>query len=254
MPTASVIMPVYNAELYLSDSIKSILTQTFEDFEFIIVDDGSTDKSVDIIHSFQDKRILLYRNDKNCGIIESLNKGLNIAKGEFICRMDADDIAVNTRLEKQIKFLQTHQLISLIGSQANLIDGKGQIVGEEIVPQFTKDINRTKFNHNPFIHAAVVFRRTLVDRYGMYDSRRKHTEDYDLWLRYTKYENGFNLADKLVFRRIHSNSITVSRELDLVWNRFLTIAHAIIIYYKNPFLFVYLIRPFFAYLYKKYFH
>jgi glycosyltransferase involved in cell wall biosynthesis len=253
MPAVSVIMPVYNAEQYLSDSIKSILSQTFEDYEFIIIDDGSTDSSVKIIQSFKDARISFLQNEKNLGITATLNKALGISRGEYICRMDADDIALNNRLEKQIEFIRAHKSISIIGTQATLIDEKGQIIGEEIVPETSKDINRMKFIHNPFIHGSVLWRSSLIERFGIYDSRRRHTEDYDLWLRYTKQEEGFNLKDKLIFRRIHSESITVSKELELVWNRFLTIAHAIIFYYRNPFLFVYLVRPFFAYIYRKYF-
>lgn len=251
MPIVSIIMPVYNAGQYLTDSIQSILSQTFKDFEFIIIDDGSTDKSIDVIQSFQDKRILLMLNEKNLGITATLNKGLSVAKGKFICRMDADDIAVNTRLERQINFLQNHPSISIIGSRATLIDEKGNIIGEETVPQNPKEINRIKFIHNPFIHATVIFRKILVDKYGMYDSRRKHNEDYDLWLRYTKNEQGFNLDDKLILRRIHKRSITASKEIELVQKRFLTLYHAIISYYSNPFLFIYLIRPLAAYLFKK---
>ena len=252
MPVVSVIMPVYNTEQYISESVQSILSQTFKEFEFIIIDDGSTDRSVEIIQSFGDSRIMLLQNEKNLGITESLNKAFKIAKGNFICRMDSDDIADSSRLEKQITFFQTHPAISILGSQAALIDEKGKIIGDEIVPRTTKDINRRKFIHNPFVHGTVMLRSSLVERYGMYDHRRKHTEDYDLWLRYTKHEHGFNLEDKLIYRRIHSQSITISKELDLVWNRFLTLGHAVIFYYRNPFLFIYLIRPFFAYFYRKF--
>ena len=253
MVLVSVIMPVFNVESYLAEAIQSIVDQTMKDFEFIIIDDGSTDGSVEIIQSFNDKRITFLRNETNSGITASLNKGLSVAKGEFICRMDADDIAVNNSLEKQIAFFQTHRSISLVGSQAILIDEKGQTIGEEIVPQTTKEINRSKFIHNPFIHGTIMFRSSLVKQFGNYDPRRKHNEDYDLWLRYTKYVQAVNLNDKLIFRRIHSQSITVSKELELIWNRFLTLNNAIVSYYLNPLLFIYLIRPLTAYFYKKFF-
>ncbi len=119
-PKVTVLMPVYNAEKYLKTAIESILKQTFSDFELLIINDGSTDGSEEIIRSFNDKRIRLFNNEQNLGIIKTLNKGLNLAKGEYIIRMDADDISLPDRLELQVKYMEENPGIGISGTQARI--------------------------------------------------------------------------------------------------------------------------------------
>ncbi len=115
-PRVTVLMSVYNGEKYLREAIDSILNQTFKDFEFLIIDDGSTDSSADIIRSYTDFRIRLIQNEKNIGLTRSLNKGLKLAKGEYIARMDVDDISLPIRFEKQVSFLDKYEDVKLVGS------------------------------------------------------------------------------------------------------------------------------------------
>ena len=125
MPKISVLMCVYNDEDWLKNSIDSIVNQTFTDFEFVIVNDGSTDNSLEIINSYSDDRIRIINNEENLGLPKSLNRGLNLCKSELIARMDADDISMNNRLEKQYKYLKKNKEIALIGGQAEYIDSDG---------------------------------------------------------------------------------------------------------------------------------
>ena len=122
----SVVMPVYNAEKYLSEAIESILQQSFEDFEFLIINDGSTDRSKDIVLQYDDPRIIYVENDSNMGLIATLNRGIKLARGLFLARMDADDISVKDRFAKQIAFLKNNPNYRLCGSTVRIIDGKGQ--------------------------------------------------------------------------------------------------------------------------------
>jgi glycosyltransferase involved in cell wall biosynthesis len=120
----TVLMPVYNGEKYLREAIDSIFNQTFTDFEFLIVDDGSTDNSVEIINSYQNSRINLVKNDKNEGLVYTLNRGLSLAKGEYIARMDCDDISLPERLKKQIDFLDSNSEIAVVGTWIKVINEK----------------------------------------------------------------------------------------------------------------------------------
>jgi glycosyltransferase involved in cell wall biosynthesis len=134
MPRISVVMSVYNGEKYLRQAIESILQQTYTDFEFIIIDDGSTDSSREIIQSYDDKRIRLVINEQNIGLTKSLNKGIRLAKGEFIARMDADDISLPQRFEKQVAYLDSHPEVGVLGTYANIIDHRGKIINNIIFP------------------------------------------------------------------------------------------------------------------------
>jgi len=115
-PKVTVLMPVYNGEKYLNEAIDSILGQTFKDFKFLIINDGSTDGTADILKSYKDSRIKVTNNEKNIGLTKSLNKGLKMAKSEYIARMDADDISLPTRLQKQVEFMDSHPKVGVCGT------------------------------------------------------------------------------------------------------------------------------------------
>ncbi len=131
-PKVSVIMSVYNGDKYLREAIESILNQTFTDFEFIIVNDGSTDNSLEIIESYDDERIKTINNKKNIGLTKSLNKALKFAKGKYIARQDADDVSLPNRFEKQVEYLDSHPEVALVGTSVYLIDENGKIIGKRI--------------------------------------------------------------------------------------------------------------------------
>ena len=152
----SVVMPVYNAEKYLSEAIESILQQSFEDFEFLIINDGSTDRSKDIVLQYDDPRIIYVENDSNMGLIATLNRGIKLARGLFLARMDADDISVKDRFAKQIAFLKNNPNYGLCGSTVRIIDGKGQRKKRVMLPITDTEIRTYSYFSSPLIHPTVM--------------------------------------------------------------------------------------------------
>ena len=202
-------MPVYNGEKYLSLAIKSILNQTFTDFEFLICDDCSSDASNQIIQEFAafDRRIKLIKNEKNSGVAVSLNKLLAAAESPLIARMDADDIAAPERLFKQYKFMQEHPDVAISGSQIKIIDESGQETGRRIYITDSDKIKNIILCRNPLAHPAVIMRRQAIEALAGYNDVCG-AEDYDLYLRAT--EKGFKLAnspDALLSYRISPGQI-----------------------------------------------
>ncbi len=205
-PILSVILPVYNAEDYVQDSIQSVLNQTFIDFELIIINDGSTDLSESKIFQFTDIRIRYVKNNVNLQLISTLNLGLRLAKGKYIARLDADDIAHPERFEKQIDFLETHSEFGIVGSFASLFGGS---VGNLTYVQEDHEIRYSLLTHNPFIHSTVMIRSSVLKNYDLsYDLEQLHVEDYDLWMKLLYFSKGKILPDYLVKYRVHSEQIS----------------------------------------------
>jgi glycosyltransferase involved in cell wall biosynthesis len=183
MPKISVILPVYNAEKYLKEAIDSILGQTYTDFELLLLNDGSTDGSEKIIQSYDDSRIVYLKNEKNEGLIFSLNKAIDLAKGEYIARMDADDIALPGRFAKQLLYLENND-VSVLATTVKLIDAAGNAL-----PDWADDINNVtaiqirKFllKDNCLAHPTIIGKTDLFKQYK-YRYSQKYSEDYDLWL------------------------------------------------------------------------
>lgn len=180
-PKVSIIMGVYNDEKFLSEAISSILTQTYNNFEFIICDDCSTDNSEKIIKSFNDSRIVFIKNERNQGLGNTLNHCLKIAKGEYIARMDSDDRSLSNRLEKQVNYLDCHENVSVIGSQAYFIDEHGKRFKKFCRP-LTISLKDT-VKQTLLIHPSTMFRKRDVMMVGGYtvNPYTKRAEDYDLW-------------------------------------------------------------------------
>lgn len=183
-PKVSIILPVFNKEKFLKKAIESILTQTFKNFEFLILDDGSTDNSLKIIKGFKDKRIKVFSNKKRQGLAKGLNFLIKQAKGEYIARMDGDDISLSDRLKEQVRFLDKYFQIALTGSWVKIIDNKGKVVGEFKHPIEYKEIRKIILNYNPFVHPSVMFRKKIFKKLGGYDERLFYSQDYDLFLRF----------------------------------------------------------------------
>lgn len=206
----SVIMPVYNAEKYLREAIESILTQTFSDFEFLILNDGSTDHSIDIIRSYNDSRIRIHSSGVNRGLIFQLNKGLNLSRGKYIARMDADDISLPERLARQVEFLETHPEIGVLGTGVTIIDGDGNTSHTLQPPTQHVVIKWCLCFNNLITHPSVMMRRQIVGQVGGYNPDMALAEDFDLWRRLSCVTRLSNLKDLLVFYRIHdSNASTI---------------------------------------------
>jgi glycosyltransferase involved in cell wall biosynthesis len=208
VPIISVLMPVYNGEKYLSEAIKSILNQTFTDFEFLFINDGSTDQSKIIIDSFHDPRIVYIENEQNNGLIYSLNLGISLAKGKYIARMDADDISLPKRLEKQVNYLEQHKDIGICGASAYRIDGNGNVLGKMGRIRNPQVLQASLIFSSPFIHPLMMIRTELIAD-NMYDPRYKHVEDYELWTRLLIICKGINLNDYLLLYRWHDENISV---------------------------------------------
>lgn len=176
-------MPVYNQERYLKKSIKSILNQSFTDFEFLILDDGSSDNSLKIAKSFRDKRIKIFKNIKKQGLTRCLNTLINQSRSEYIARMDGDDISFRNRLKEQVSFLDKNKDVVLLGCWAKIIGREEKIIGEFKYPTKYKQIRKVILSFNPFIHSSVMFRKSVFEKIGGYDKNLFYSQDYDLFLR-----------------------------------------------------------------------
>ena len=181
-PKLSVVMSVYNGEEFLHTAIESILNQTFRDFEFIILDDGSKDNSISIIQSYEDNRILLHKLDHQ-GLPSALNYGISISKGQLICRMDSDDIALSTRFEKQIQLMSKQPEISLCGTSIEIIDEKNNYIGNRIMPSEHSQILETINYSCNVVHPTYCLRKEIHESIGGYRNELLYSQDYDYLLR-----------------------------------------------------------------------
>ena len=207
MPTVTVLMPVYNAAPYLGLAIESILRQTYVNFELLVIDDGSTDTSQEIILSYVDPRIRLLANGENQGLTRTLNIGLEAARAELIARQDADDISLPRRLEKQVAFMDAHPEVALLGSQALQIDHQGRYRGTIDHSIETAGLRWELLFDNAFVHSAVVYRRKVVwKELGGYSEAFPFVEDYELWSRVASSHPVANLPDRLVAYRVHASA------------------------------------------------
>ncbi len=204
----TVLMPVYNGEKYLQEAIESILNQTFTDFELIIINDGSTDSTLDIIMSYKDPRIRLVQNESNLKLIVSLNKGIGLANGMYIARMDSDDVSLPQRLEKQVAFMDSHPEVGVCGTGIRTIDLNGEIIGEYLFPSSHNVIKWRLFFDSPIVHPSTIMRRELLVQIGGYDIYSEYVEDYDLWIRLSKITKLANLQESLLLLRKHGTNIT----------------------------------------------
>ena len=208
-PLISVVLPVYNGEKYLTEAIDSILGQTFEDFELIIIDDGSTDGSLEIMHLYEsvDSRLKLITR-KNRGLPASLNEAINIAKGSLIARMDADDICYPNRLAVQTKFMQQHPEVILLGSAANFIDVDGISICTFTLSSKDSELRKV-FPNSPFIHPSVMFIKDIFLKAGEYTERMKlGGEDVTLFERMSRLGKLHNLAEPLIKYRLVPGSMS----------------------------------------------
>ena len=213
MPKISVVMPVYNTdEEYLREAIESILNQTFTDFEFIIINDGSTNNAENVILSYKDSRILYLKNQENLGLIKTLNYGFDLVKGKYIARMDSDDISLPTRFEKQVEFFDKNPDIGILGTWFNCIP-KNRIV--ETFPN-DKDIKEYLLvNSNIIGHPTVMIRKSIVEIFEVkYDENHPYVEDYALWLSLIDKVKFANIPEILLDYRIHKNSVCQTKEIE----------------------------------------
>ncbi|AEF85216.1 glycosyltransferase [Treponema primitia ZAS-2] len=208
-PLVSVIIPCYNSAQYVKQSILSIINQSYKNIEIIITDDCSTDDSFSVIEGLAsiDNRIIVIKNSENLKLIKTLNNAIDIAKGKYIARMDADDISMPMRIEKQVSFMELHSDYAICGTNAWHINERGKIIGKAILPLSNVEIQNSKFCSCPFYHPSVIIRSNILKELN-YNEIFIHTEDYALWLEILDHYKGFNLKEKLIKYRKHQDSIT----------------------------------------------
>lgn len=210
IPKISVILPVYNAQKYIKESIESVLNQTFTDFELVLINDGSTDSSEKEIRSFNDLRIRYFLNDTNLGLIKTLNKAIALSKGKYVARMDADDICMPYRLEKQFNYLEQHHDVIICGSWARIINEFGVITGRIKRIDTNELIRSNMLFTTPFVHPTVMIRKEVLET-NQYSENAKHCEDLELWVRLSQELNYkfHNLPEYLLKYRVHFSNISV---------------------------------------------
>ena len=206
-PKVSIVMPVYNAAATLDEAVCSILAQTFLDFEFIIVDDGSNDDTARILEKYAriDSRVKVFRQS-NEGMIPALNRGCRLARGHFIARMDADDISLPHRIETQLKFLEADPEIGILGTWASRIDENGCVVGEWCLSPSPKVLKWNHFFTVCVIHPTVLMRREVLEKLNFYRPDAIHAEDRDLWLRASAITEFSNVPEILLKYRVWGKS------------------------------------------------
>jgi glycosyltransferase involved in cell wall biosynthesis len=208
-PKVSVLMPVYNGEAYLNDAIESILTQTYKDFEFLIINDGSTDASDKIIRSYNDQRIVYIYHKTNRGVSHSLNTGLARAKGKYVSRMDCDDISMPDRVEQQVRFLEKNPDYGLVGCLFGLIDRNSILYDIGGIKLFgNEELKLALLFGNVFCHGEVTFRKNILTKHRLSYSPKYICEDYDLWIEMSKFTN-FKIIPSMLYKyRVHDKSIS----------------------------------------------
>lgn len=205
-PLVSILLPVYNAELFLSACMNSIMKQSWQELEIIVIDDGSTDASAAIIEQLRDSRIKFSKHSVNLGLISTLNEGLKLAKGRYVARMDADDIAHPERIAKQVAFMEANKHVGIAGSAMELIGTNSGVTHVETTSERIK--SKLLFS-TPFNHPTVIFRRELIDD-GIifYDRNFPHAEDFELWSRVKDVTEFGNIDAPLLQYRTHAAQVT----------------------------------------------
>lgn len=243
-PFFSIILSINNGENFIEDCFNKIFDQTFTDYELIVIDDASTDNTLNKIYTWVPKfrNLTVLRNGINRGLTYSLNKGIGIAKGQYIARIDVDDLWHPEKLMKQYDFLKNHHNVGVLGTNGHAIDKIGNYVRKTILPEDDIGIKKRIFKRNPFIHSAIVIKRALLNMHGGYNNRFKYTQDYELWLRLYDKTVFHNLQEPLVFKRILDDNISATK-----WKYQLqTTIHIRFNFYRSrkvPFYYYFLLLP-----------
>ena len=211
-PVVSVLMAVRNGATTVAEAMDSILCQTLDDLEFIVIDDGSTDGTPDILENYGDVRISCLRNERSQGLAISLNRALERARGTFIARQDADDRSLPDRLEMQVEFLKAHPEVGILGTAYHVLDETGTRREIHRQPIDDRRIRWQMLFHNAFCHTSMMFRWSLFDDHNLhYDESMVYSQDYDLWARAMEVSQGANLDKPLVELRLHDSSVSATK-------------------------------------------
>ena len=208
----SVIMSVYNDRVFLPQAVRSVLQQTWKDFEFIIADDGSTDGTGELLDELarQDSRITVI-HQQNMGLTKTLNKLIRLSTARYIARQDSDDLSHPERFARQIAYLEKHPDVMLLGTSGHIINADGKVLKTEHQVTGSGRLARALRSRNCFIHGSVMFRRNCFDEAGLYYEEYAYAQDYDLFLRISERFKVENLCEPLYFYRIHPDSISARK-------------------------------------------
>jgi glycosyltransferase involved in cell wall biosynthesis len=209
-PQVSVIIPVYNAEKYIGEAIQSILNQTYKDFELIIIDDASTDKTPEIVSKYNDPRIKIYTNEKNLYIAGNRNKGIGLASGKYIVWQDADDISMSDRIELEYKLLESDPKIGICGSYLEIFDNSGTL---HLRKYKTTDaeVRKTIFRYSPVAQPSAMIRKECFDKVGLYNLGMPPAEDIEMSFRIGQFYKFANIPKPLIKYRVHESSATFEK-------------------------------------------
>jgi len=226
MPRVAVVTSVYNGEAYLEECINSILKQTLQNFEYIILNNGSTDRTPEILNRYTDPRLQIIHQE-NLGISKSLNKGISLTKSNLIARLDADDYSSPDRLEKQITFMEQHPEIVFCGSRFKELIGKRLFTQKVRFIEKDEDIRKIVSCFNPFSHSTIVMRKKTFTKSGGYNNKFEYSQDYDLWVRMLNFGQAWILKEELGVARLTEQSTSNKNRrkqklevLQIRWNAF----------------------------------
>jgi len=208
MPRVTVLMAVRDGERTVGEAVEGILRQSFTDFEFVVVDDGSTDGTAAALASFRDERLTILQNERPLGLTQSLNRGLARASGEYLARQDADDRSAPERLARQVGFLDAHPEVALVGTWYRKIDDAGRVLASQQLPRGSTELRWHLIFYSPFVHSSVMIRSAALEVVGTYDEALVYAQDYDLWCRIAKRYALANVDDYLVDYRVSPVSMT----------------------------------------------
>ncbi len=212
MPLVSVLLAVHNDARFLGEAVASVLHQTLDDLELLVVDDASTDETPAVLAKVSDSRLVVLRNDEQAGLAASLNRGLEEANGRFVARLDADDVALPDRLQRQVERVRDDEQTGVVGSAIVDLDERGRRGRTHVMPQGATALRWHALFSSPFFHPTVFVDREVLDAHGLrYDPAFLESEDYDLWTRLFAYVDGDNLPEPLVLKRVHAGQASQRR-------------------------------------------
>jgi glycosyltransferase involved in cell wall biosynthesis len=214
LPTLSVLLPVFNGAAYVESTIESVLSQSYSDFELLVLDDGSQDATPHILEpsARHDPRMRVFRHE-NHGVGYTLQRGLSESRGRYVALIGSDDLALPGRFEKQVNFLETHRDHVFVGGHLQIIDSDGRVTGLRRYPASDRDLRRAMLLYNPFGAPAAMFRRDAALAAGGFTSRFWTCEDYDFFLRLAGRGKMANLPEALVSYRLHDNAVKATQTL-----------------------------------------
>jgi glycosyltransferase involved in cell wall biosynthesis len=212
-PAVSVVMAVFDGAPWVGAAVESLLGQTIADLEVVVIDDGSTDATPDVLASIRDPRLRIERSVRQ-GLTRALNRALDLARAPLVARLDADDLALPERLTLQCRYLDAHPEVGLLGTGAREVDAAGREMAVIRPPVEDAAIRRALIRANPFVHSSVIVRRAVLDRAGGYDPSFPVAQDYDLWMRLARVTRLANLDEPLVIRRLAPGRVSAVRDDD----------------------------------------